>query len=226
MSLSTLAGELRNARDDLDVLDTGDDATNVRAVFSWSQRAITPEAGRLFRLLGLHVTPEVSVGAAASLAAWSVPRTSALLAQLHRTNLVNQLGPDQYRIHDLLWTYVRELVARHHTEIERRAATHRMYDYYLHTAYVADKLLDPDRETITLPARDDAVPVENIPDGDSALAWLTRERHVLLAACKHAADRGFHDHGWRLAKVLTTFFDRQGHWHDWETIQRAALDGR
>lgn len=233
LSLSTLAGELHDARDDLDVLDTGDDATNVRAVFSWSQRAITPEAAWLLRLLGLHVAPEISVGAAASLAGWSTARAKASLVQLHRTNLVNQLGPDQYRIHDLLWIYVRELAERHHTENERDAAVRRMFDYYLHTAYAAGRLLDPARDAITLsacrdaitlPACDDAVPLENLQDRDSARAWLTRERQVLLAACKHAADSGFHDHVWRLAWVLTTVFDRQGHWHNRETAQRAAVD--
>ena len=44
-------------------------ATDVRAVFSWSYRALSAGAARLFRLLGLHPGPDITVGAAASLAA-------------------------------------------------------------------------------------------------------------------------------------------------------------
>ncbi len=147
LPLATLADELRRSQGELDVLDTGDDATNVRAVFSWSHRAITPEAARLFRLLGLHAAPETSTAAAVSLAARPIARTKALPARLHRVNLVDQCGPDRYRLHDLLWTYARELAERHETE--RLDAVHRVLDHYLHTAYAADRLLEPVRDPIT-----------------------------------------------------------------------------
>ena len=54
-------------------------ATDVRAVFSWSYRALSPAAGRLFRLLGLHPGPDIAVPAAASLAGLS-PRRGAAAA--------------------------------------------------------------------------------------------------------------------------------------------------
>ena len=52
----------------LDPFDGGDLATDVRAVFSWSYRALSADAARLFRLLGLHPGPDIAVAAAASLA--------------------------------------------------------------------------------------------------------------------------------------------------------------
>jgi hypothetical protein len=69
--LQAIADELRDSRRRLDVLSgefSGDGpATDIRAVFSWSCRALAPAAARLFRFLGLHPGPDISVSAAASL---------------------------------------------------------------------------------------------------------------------------------------------------------------
>ena len=50
-SLAALAEELREAHGRLDVLDGGDQTTDVRAVFSWSYQRLSPPAAQLFRLL-------------------------------------------------------------------------------------------------------------------------------------------------------------------------------
>ena len=71
--LAALAGELRDAAGRLDALDSGDPAASVAAVFSWSYQQLSPQAARLFRLLGLHPGPDISVPAAASLAAVDEP---------------------------------------------------------------------------------------------------------------------------------------------------------
>ena len=67
--LAALAAELRDADGRLDALDSGDPAASVRAVFSWSYQQLSADAARMFRLLGLHPGPDISVPAAASLAA-------------------------------------------------------------------------------------------------------------------------------------------------------------
>ncbi|MEU8390788.1 hypothetical protein [Micromonospora sp. NPDC048842] len=56
-----------------------------------------------------------------------------------------------------------------------------------------------------------------------AMAWLTAEHPVLLAALRQAASAGFDAHTWRLGRALDTFLDRQGHWHDRVETCRAAL---
>ena len=68
LPLAELARELADAAGRLDALDAGDPAASVRAVFSWSCQQLTDPAARLFRLLGLHPGPDVTVPAAASLA--------------------------------------------------------------------------------------------------------------------------------------------------------------
>src|SRR5262249_36301247 len=63
LPLAALADQLRDSHDRLDALSTGDPTTDVRAVFSWSYHALTPQAARLFRLLGLHPGPDITAPA-------------------------------------------------------------------------------------------------------------------------------------------------------------------
>ena len=48
------------------VLDVRDPAVSVAAVFSWSYRQLDSDVARMFRLLGLHSGPDISVPAAAN----------------------------------------------------------------------------------------------------------------------------------------------------------------
>ena len=72
--LTALAEELRDAEGRQVVLDAGEAATSVTAVFSWSYQQLSDPAARMFRLLGLHPGPDITAPAAASLAAVPVRR--------------------------------------------------------------------------------------------------------------------------------------------------------
>jgi tetratricopeptide (TPR) repeat protein len=223
LPLHTLADELRDSADRLDTLITDDPYTGVRAVFSWSYRALSPAAARLFRLLGLHPGPSISTAAAASLAALPVPQVRTLLAELTRAHLVVEPTPGRYTFHDLLRAYAAELAASVDSDDERHAATHRILDHYLHTAYAAARLLDPARHPITLTPPQPGVTPEHPADLGQALDWFTVEHAVLLAAVDHASTTGFDTHTWQLASTLWTFLDRRGHWHDQVAAQQAAV---
>ncbi|WP_306344826.1 NB-ARC domain-containing protein [Micromonospora sp. 4G55] len=82
-TLDALAGELRAARG-LDAFAAGDTAADVRAVFSWSYRSLSPPAARLFRLLAAHPGPEVTVATAASLAGRPPDQVRSELRELAR----------------------------------------------------------------------------------------------------------------------------------------------
>ena len=73
-SLAALADDLRADPENLDAFRTDDTSADVRAVFSWSYRKLDADAARLFRLLGLHPGPDISVPAAASLAGLPGPQ--------------------------------------------------------------------------------------------------------------------------------------------------------
>ncbi|HEU4423406.1 MAG TPA: BTAD domain-containing putative transcriptional regulator, partial [Pilimelia sp.] len=103
--LATIAAELRHTRGGLDAFDSGDTATDVRAVFSWSYRALSPDAARLFRLLGIHPGPDISTPAAASLAGIPPDQARPLLAELARAHLITEHRPGRYAFHDLMRAY-------------------------------------------------------------------------------------------------------------------------
>jgi tetratricopeptide (TPR) repeat protein/transcriptional regulator with XRE-family HTH domain len=207
----------------LDTL-TGDAPTaDVRAVFSWSYRALTPPAARLFRLLGLHPGPEVTAAAAASLAALPPARAGALLAELTRTNLLTEPARGRYTFHDLLRAYATELVHRHESDDQRRAATGRVLDHYVQTACAADRMIDPYRDPIPVPDPGRGVTPHPLADAGQAMTWFTTERPGLVAAVRLAADAGFDASAWRLAWAVMIFFQRRFHVEDWVSTQRIAV---
>jgi DNA-binding SARP family transcriptional activator/tetratricopeptide (TPR) repeat protein len=222
--LAALADQLRVARDGLDGFDGGDTATDVRAVFSWSYHRLGAPAARLFRLLGLHPGPDVGTGVAASLAGVPVAQARPLLAELARAHLVTEHTPGRYAFHDLLRAYAGELAHTLDTGTDRRAATHRLLDHYLHTARDADLLLYPHGEPVTPAMPQPGVTPERLSGRDQAMAWFTAEHPVLLAAIEQATRAGFHQHACRLAWTLDVFLHRRGHWHDRAAVQQAALD--
>ncbi|MFF3852880.1 tetratricopeptide repeat protein [Micromonospora sp. NPDC002575] len=223
LSLGDLVAELAEAGTRLDVLADPDPATDLRAVFSWSYAALTPAAARLFRQLGLHPGADVTAEAAASLAGLAPPLVRPLLAELTGASLIAEHVRGRYTLHDLLRAYAAELFHARDRPEQRHAATHRILDHYLHTAHTAGRLLSPTREWVTPPPPQPGVTPEVLADPGQAMAWLTAEHAVLLAAIRHAAMTGFDAHVWQLAGALAIYLDRQGHWHDLAATQEAAL---
>ncbi|MBE1491542.1 ATP-binding protein [Plantactinospora soyae] len=222
-TLTELAGQLRENRGRLDAL-TDDDTSDVRSVFSWSYRSLTPETARLFRLLGLHPGPDVTGPAAASLAGLPLSRARPLLADLVRANLLVEHVPRRYTFHDLLRAYANEQAHAVDSADERHAATQRALDHYLHTAYAATHLIDRYRDPITLPAPHPGVTPESSADHRQAAAWFTAEHQVLLATVDVAATTGSETQAWQLAWTLDNFLWSRGHWPQLAAVGRTALD--
>jgi DNA-binding SARP family transcriptional activator len=224
-SLEDLAQELRKSRGGLEGLSVGDERTNLRDVFSWSYHALSGQTRRLFRLLALHAGPDMGVSAAASLAGIQRAQARALLAELATAHLLTDRSRGRFAFHDLLRAYARELADEEESAHDIRAAIHRLLDHFLCTANRAHELLGSGRdEGIALAPAGPAVTVDEIGDHRAALAWFTTEYHVLLAALRQAAARGFDVHAWQLAWAMAPFFERRGHWHDAAASQQLALD--
>jgi DNA-binding SARP family transcriptional activator/tetratricopeptide (TPR) repeat protein len=221
--LAPLAAELTEAA-------TGDQGSaeiigQVRAVFSWSYTALPEPTARLFRLLGLHPGPDIGAAAAASLA--GVPRVEArrLLVELTRAGLLSEQTPGRYGFHDLLAGYAADLTRGADSADDRRAATVRLLDYYTQTTYAADQLVSPARDPLRLdlPAPAPGSLPERPADLPAALRWLTAEQPVLVGVLRLAARGGYHTHTWQLARLLDTFLDRRGYWHDQVEAWQAAV---
>ena len=84
LPLSALAGQLAAAAGAeaaaagvgpgrLEVLETGDPATSLRQLLSWSHRQLSPSAAQMFALLGVHCGPDITIPAR-SQPGWGSPR--------------------------------------------------------------------------------------------------------------------------------------------------------
>ena len=221
--LAALAAELEDIRGRLDALDAGDGVTSVRAALSWSYQQVSEPAARVFRLLGLHPGPDVGAAAAASLAGLGPARTGQALDELSRTHLVAEPTPGRFTFHDLLRAYAAELAAGQDSAADRQAATRRMLDYYLLSAYAATLRVYPAGDRVEFPPPLPGVRPEQPASAQAGLAWLSTEYQVLLAVASQAAEAGFDQHAQDLPDVLATFLDRRGRPADGAALHQLSL---
>ncbi|MFB4284956.1 tetratricopeptide repeat protein [Nonomuraea sp. MTCD27] len=218
-ALADIATELREAYGTLDAFHTLDGA-DARATFFWSYQTLSPAAARLFRLLGLHPGPDITLPAAASLIALPTRRVRALLEECGAAHLVTEHAPGRWRLHDLLRAFAAEIAEEYDGPAECRHAFHRLLDHLLHTAHAADQVLYPVVSTpIELaPAQPGAV-IEVFADSEQAVAWPARELQVVWAAQRQAETLGGFDRQvWQLAwTIVEAFVD-----HEW-TLGRESL---
>ena len=195
----------------------------MRAVFSWSYDQLSEPAARMFRLLGVHPGPDISLSAAASLAGMTRADAGAALRELTRTHMVAEYLPARFTFHDLLRAYAADQSERHDPAPERRAAVHRVLDHYLHTAMAAAQRFSPHRPPLRLaPALPGVLPAD-AADKEQAIAWFDAEVPVLLALIAFADANGFDTHAWQIPWTLGPFFNRRGRWQDYVGTQQTAL---
>jgi DNA-binding SARP family transcriptional activator/tetratricopeptide (TPR) repeat protein len=220
LPLAAQAAALASEPSRLDALDSSDEATSVRAVFSWSARQLSGPAARMFALLGVHFGPDISLPAAASLAGITAPQARAALAELVSASLVAEHQPGRYVLHDLLRAYAAEQAAQVCTEAEITAALGRSLDHYLHTMagqpsfWAAAFAVAPPRPGVS---------PEQPSDHARLLAWLAAEHNVLRQAIDRAADRGFETEAWQLSFFFGLSAHWQGKWADWYSAGQTAL---
>ncbi len=223
LPLSRLAAELRAAKNRLDALTTGDSATDVRSVFSWSYLGLSAPAARLFRLAGTHPGPSLSTQAAASLAGLPLTAAGRALRELVSARLIDEHAPGRFALHDLLREYAAERAKSTGTPASRRAAIHRMLDHYLHTAAAAVPLLAPQQFWFASASSVAGVTLGGFADHREAADWFEAEHLALMAVIRLAADLGFELHACQLPATMTGVLDRSARWDDLAVASEIAL---
>lgn len=222
--LSAVAAELTDIRQGLDAFRSEDRSADLTAVLSWSYRALTQEAAQLFRLLGLHPGPDISLAAAASLAGWDLVETRRLLDELTTCTLLDEHVPGRFSCHDLLRVYAAELAREHDADDVRHTAIGRMIGHYLSSGHAGAMLLSSRRDPIKLAPAAPGVEPEPMVDLEQTLDWFDTEHLVLLGVVDLAASHGYDAQCWQVAWTLVDFLDWRGHWQDWVDTQHVALE--
>jgi tetratricopeptide (TPR) repeat protein/DNA-binding SARP family transcriptional activator len=215
-----LAEELAHPGQQLDLGSDGE-LTTVRAVFSWSCRALNPDAARMFGLLGLHPGTSISAPCAAMLA--GIPEASARrqLQALVGAHMLEDSGHDRYRLPGLLRLYAAERSADE-PGLQRADALCRMLAWYLHTAAAASRILAPRPPLPIAPPPTGTRPLP-LRSQAQALAWFEAERTNLIAATRLAASTGEHALAWQLPVTCWDFFYRRKHLADWVDLSTVGL---
>src|SRR5690348_11778306 len=228
-TIVAMAARLRDVHRRLDEMRAGDLA--VRASFEVSFTSLPASTGsrgidpaRAFCLLGLWSGPSISSAAAAAM--FGVPEYSAedALGVLVDTHLLECVGPDRYRFHDLLRVYAAERAEESEPAAGRAAAVTRLLTWYMRTADAAATAAAPQRYNVPLDVPAGAAPPRAFAGSEEALAWYDDERANLVAATRQAAGSGRHEIAWRLPAPLFQMFSSRGNWADCIATSRIALD--
>jgi tetratricopeptide (TPR) repeat protein len=210
-SIGRMVDELANERRRLSALSVVEDMS-IRAAFDVSYQALSPDAARLYRLLGLLPVADFGTGAAAATAALEATEASDLLEILVETNLLEEIGDGRFRFHDLLRLHARDQAQGDRPE-ERLAAVTRGADWYLRTTTAADLLILPARWRLGPHYQDP--PEASMDSAAAALTWLEAELPNLLAILRWAADNGRYELGWQLCEALWGLFTFRKHYDAW-----------
>jgi DNA-binding SARP family transcriptional activator/tetratricopeptide (TPR) repeat protein len=221
--LAALAGELRRTAGRLDAFTDHEPATDIRAVFACSYRTLSDDAARLFRLIGLHPGPDISVGAAAGLAGLPTDRIRAHLTELAHAHLLTEHAPGRFAAHDLLRDFAAERARAIDADAGRAAAVGRVLDWYRYAADAAVRSLYPHMLRLRQPPVHAPASAPEFRDGAEALAWLDAERRNLLAIARYAADNGPRPVAWLLADALRPYFTARMYVADWLEVATVGL---
>jgi DNA-binding SARP family transcriptional activator/DNA-binding XRE family transcriptional regulator len=227
LTLADLAAAMRPPQGRLDALETGEQLTSVRTVFSWSRAKLSGRADRMVRLLAVHPGLEWTVPSAASLTAMSRRDAYLTLTELSDWSMVTEHLPGRYSCHDLLCIYAAELVRATDTHAEQRAAVQRVLDYYLHSVARAARLLLPHRLVCVTTDRPPSVICEDFRVAAEAEDWVRAERDSMLACIGLAAEQEFAPHAWELPRIAGAFLRGTVRWQSTaNSLERALVTAR
>lgn len=116
----------------------GDDTATVRSAFDLSYKALTPQARRVFRLLGVvPATAGLTLPAVAALSGLPENEVEPSVAALARFHLVNLTASGRLVCQDLLLHYAARLAREQDSSTDRAAAVDRLLHFYLHSTDLA-----------------------------------------------------------------------------------------
>ncbi|MCS7478243.1 AfsR/SARP family transcriptional regulator [Umezawaea endophytica] len=229
LRVADFVAELDDEHGRLAALGLEDGEGPVRAALDASRRALPPLAARLLALVGLHPGTHVTPFVAAAMAAVDAGQAQRALDSLTAANLLSVGEPGRYGAHDLVRVYSKTLAGELASE-ERRDATGRMLDYYLHVADVADGLLPISRGSVRVEPKHRPTAVPKLESSADAIGWLEAEEANLLAVADLAADssapvfdREWLVHAWQLAYALSRFFWLRADHGTWLRVTESGL---
>ncbi|SEE58972.1 BTAD domain-containing putative transcriptional regulator [Streptomyces sp. TLI_105] len=174
LALSTITAALRDPAERLDMLSGSDARTDTRSVFHRSYDLLDGRAARLFRLLGLHPSREITLPAGTDLC-----RTRQDVAELMDHHLLVEPIAGRYACHGLLHAFAAELCLLSDPPSARSEALARIVERYLYSTEAASALLTPGHDPLVPPPRRPGIIPQRFAGHTDAAEWIAAERYVL-----------------------------------------------
>ncbi|UKY53889.1 tetratricopeptide repeat protein [Streptomyces inhibens] len=221
--VAAMAAALARGRGPLELLRVEGESA-VHTALDESYALLPPDAARAYRLLGLlpltHYDPQLT----AAVCAVSLDEAERLLDVLMDGNLLQDVGPDTYRFHDLVRLHAAGR-AKEEPAPARRAALRHFLDWCLATTTAAEALLTPSHRRLDRDYDGRTVQPTPLPDQETALAWLDVRRLDLMAAVRLSAGSGHDDAtAWQLVDAMWPLFLRLRPYDLWVEAHGLGLD--
>ncbi|MEV7425538.1 tetratricopeptide repeat protein [Streptomyces sp. NPDC091212] len=206
--LAALVGAMNREGGRLTALHVGGGEEAVETALDESYEALPPASVGGYRRLGLLPVAEFGADVTAAACACTPEAAERLLDELVEASLLEELGADRYRFHDLVSLHAARRADEEEPPGVREETVRRVLDWYLSTATAARALLSPSHRRLH---RDYVhAPPGPPPFGDSttALGWLDAERLRLMAAVRTAVEWGWDATAWQLVDSMQPLFLR------------------
>ncbi|MGW2486720.1 tetratricopeptide repeat protein [Streptomyces sp. NPDC001606] len=200
-------------------------ADPVRHAQDVSYAELTPACATLYRAIAVGAWPTVTVRCAADAAGVGAEEARALLEQLARVHLLEEVEEERYRFHDLTRAHARDLALTEDGPDRMAAAVRRVAVGQLRFAAAADFRVLPGRWRLGRAYQGLALPAgRDREDGRRALAELRRERENLAAVVRAAERNGHDDLVWQLCEAMWGLHLMLGFHAQWIDTHRLGLE--
>lgn len=195
----------------------------IMSAFTISYHELAEEQRVLFRRLGTSPCPETGIHAAATLTGQQPDATQQVLHALVARHLLTEPSPGRYKFHDIIHTYAASCSAQEDPESDRRDASSRLLNYYLHTTEAAAQSIFSGGRRNPGPAGSYSLadPAANTLAGSRE--WFKMEWRNILLIAEYAAHHEQKRQCADLVDALADFLERNGHWEEAVKAHSLAL---
>ncbi|GIH03914.1 SARP family transcriptional regulator [Rhizocola hellebori] len=213
LPLATIADQLRRQDTRIDMVSQDSGSYGLRSVFDASYQALSEPAALAFRLLGLHPGPAFCTHLAACLIETGQAQIDEILDEIAEAHLLVEVSDGRYAFHDLVRIYAAER-AKSLSDLDN--ALHRLRQWYLGLAALANQKLTPQRKRVQ------AMALQFDPPG-GLLAFLDTEQLNFVPFIQHAEAQGDLTAAWHFGYLINSYFLFRGHAAESVPVHQAAL---
>lgn len=192
-------------------------------VFNCVYKSLEPDTQRLYRRLSLF--PGVTVTSYIAEALTDISGGNDCLKQLHDANLVTEITPGRYNIHNLIAEHMKQVFADDETEGTDHHLVRSLVDWYCRALKSADIAVVEDRLRLAtdLPSVS-KVAVPELASPKQAHDWYATERCNIIPVMKLAYGYDLHEHVWQMAEAMWLLYSALNYYNDWKDSVDFGID--